>query len=75
MTFQVKRISAGRYEVSDRGNVVDVFKGDSRLGTCWIAMAQWSRHEVTDPVLTKKRAVLCAEFMLRAKGLKDGGVQ
>ena len=72
----IKRVGAGRYELADGGNVVDVFKGDVRLGkTRWMAAAQWDRHRVTDPVATKREAVNHGRNMLRAKGLQDGGLE
>jgi hypothetical protein len=61
------RIAPGMYKISDGTNEVEVFRNDFWDGPAWIALACWDKHTVTDPVPTKRQAVIHAKQMLERK--------
>jgi hypothetical protein len=65
-----KRLSSGRYSLSEGEFTVDIsYRGDLKG---WIAAASWDQHLHTDPVSTYRAAVSSAGQMLKdvAKGLE-----
>lgn len=61
------KLAPGMYEVSDGVNKVEVFRNVYWDGPAWIALSDWDKNTVTDPVPTKRQAVVHAIQMLENK--------
>lgn len=65
MDFWTTKECAGSYVRTDGSQKVSVQYFDHLDG--WIAKAEWDRFLMTDPVPTKREAVLNADHMLLSK--------
>lgn len=63
MTHKTHRSCLGEYTRTDGERTVTITYHDGMRG--WIAAADWDRHWYTDPLDTKREAVVNADYMLR----------
>lgn len=61
------KLAPGMYKVTDGTNTVDVLRNEYWDGPAWIAISGWDQYTVTDPVPTKRQAVIHAVQMLERK--------
>lgn len=68
-TYVTKRLCAGEYEVTQKGDpdkrVVSISRVVYWDGPWWVANAEFTRDVNSDPLATKREAVACAQNILK----------